>query len=107
MFIDFRAITSVFQLDVSVSGGEAFLASVLLSQIVNNVPAAILMSDVSGDYAAIAAGVDVGGSGLLIASFANLIAYRMVGDGRFLRVYHSYSIPFVLVSSLLIYHFVF
>ncbi len=62
--------------------------SSLLSQIISNVPAAVLLSNVYKNWLPIAYGVNVGGNGTLIASFANLITLRLskgnVGAGRFL-----------------------
>ena len=62
--------------------------SSLLSQIISNVPAAVLLSNVYKNWLPIAYGVNVGGNGTLLASFANLITLRLskgnVGAGRFL-----------------------
>ena len=62
--------------------------SSLLSQIISNVPAAVLLSNVYKNWLPIVYGVNVGGNGTLLASFANLITLRLskgnVGAGRFL-----------------------
>ncbi len=54
-----------------------FLTSVATSQVISNVPAAVLLSQYTGDWPALLAGVDVGGLGTPIASLASLIAYRL------------------------------
>ncbi|WP_292460325.1 SLC13 family permease [Methanothermococcus sp.] len=62
--------------------------SSILSQILSNVPATILLSNLYSNWIPIAYGVNVGGNGTLIASFANLITLRLssgkIGVIRFL-----------------------
>ncbi len=107
MFIDFRILASVFGRLLNMSGKDVFLGSVLASQLFNNVPAAVLMTEVSNNYPAIVAGVNVGGSGLITASFANLIAYGMVREKGFVWRYHSLSLIFLVMCVAIIYWFVF
>jgi Na+/H+ antiporter NhaD/arsenite permease-like protein len=78
--------------------GHVFLASALVSQIMSNVPTAIVFSRFTPHWDALAWGVNVGGFGSLIASFANLIAYRFyvndrsTGDaGRFTARFLAYG----------------
>ncbi len=78
-----------------------FSSGILTSQIISNVPAAILLSKFSADWATIALAVNVGGNGLIIASFANLIALRMVTAPGKVRYFHRYSLPFLVLSFLL------
>ncbi len=51
--------------------------SALFSQIISNVPSAILFSSFTESYRGLLLGVNIGGSGTIIASLANLIAYRI------------------------------
>ena len=51
----------------------AFLPAALLSQLISNVPAAVVLSRFTGDWAGLLAGVNVGGAGTPIASLATLI----------------------------------
>ncbi|AIJ06210.1 Citrate transporter [Methanocaldococcus bathoardescens] len=51
--------------------------SSLLSQIISNVPATVLLSNIYDNWLPIAYGVNVGGNGTLISSFANLITLRL------------------------------
>ena len=53
-----------------------FLTSVGLSQVISNVPAAILLAHFTDSPGAIYLGVSIGGLGTLIASLANLLAWR-------------------------------
>jgi hypothetical protein len=50
--------------------------SVLSCQIISNVPSAILLSKFTGDYASLLLGVNIGGTGTLIASLASLITFN-------------------------------
>ncbi|MGL4343793.1 MAG: SLC13 family permease [Cellulosilyticaceae bacterium] len=54
-----------------------YIASILGSQVISNVPAAMLMSGFTQDYAALLLGVNIGGLGTLIASLASVIAYKL------------------------------
>ena len=58
------------------NGGHVFTLSALASQVLSNVPATLLFSRFTDDWQALLWGVNVGGYGTLIASFANLIAWR-------------------------------
>ncbi len=54
----------------------AFVASLLSSQVISNVPTAILFSHFSNDWAGIALGTNIGAVGTPISSLATLIALR-------------------------------
>lgn len=58
--------------------GNEVLWGILASQIISNVPAAILLSGFSTNYEAIIVGINIGGFGTLIASMANLISYKIL-----------------------------
>ncbi len=58
------------------NGGHVFMLSALASQVMGNVPATLLFSRFTDDWQALLWGVNVGGYGTPIASFANLIAWR-------------------------------
>ena len=63
--------------------GREQLLSFLCSQVISNVPAAILLSGFTTDYAGLLRGVNIGGLGTLIASLASLISYKMyVGEAE-------------------------
>lgn len=62
----------------SVLTGHAELVAVLASQIVSNVPAAVLLSGFTTQWAELIVGCNLGGLGTLIASMASLISYKMV-----------------------------
>ena len=52
------------------------LTAVLASQVISNVPAAMLLSAFTGDGKALVIGTNLGGLGTLIASMASLITYK-------------------------------
>ncbi|MBQ5840340.1 MAG: anion permease [Clostridia bacterium] len=54
---------------------DTLLVSVLSCQFISNVPSAILLSRFTGDYPALLLGVNIGGTGTLIASLASLITF--------------------------------
>lgn len=57
--------------------GRELLISFLCSQVISNVPAAILLSGFTEKYEALLLGVNIGGLGTLIASLASLISYKL------------------------------
>ena len=52
------------------------MTAVLSSQIISNVPAAMLLSTFTGNGSALVIGSNLGGLGTLIASMASLITYK-------------------------------
>lgn len=54
---------------------DTLLVSALSCQFISNVPSAILLSKFTTDYAPLLLGVNVGGTGTLIASLASLITF--------------------------------
>lgn len=54
---------------------DALLVSVLSCQGISNVPTAILLSQFTEDYRSLLLGVNIGGTGTLIASLASLITF--------------------------------
>ncbi|MDE5591113.1 MAG: citrate transporter, partial [Acetatifactor sp.] len=60
-----------------IAGREVY-TSVMVSQIISNVPAALLLSGFTEDYEGLIVGTNLGGLGTLIASMASLISYKYV-----------------------------
>ena len=52
------------------------LVSVISCQCISNVPSAILLSQFTENYRDLLLGVNIGGTGTLIASLASLITFR-------------------------------
>ena len=71
-----KRIPEISSFLVSVVEGRELLTGILTSQIISNVPAAILLSGFSSNFSALLTGVNVGGLGTLIASLASLISFK-------------------------------
>ena len=69
-------IDAVNELLSSLLKKDTLIVSVLSCQFISNVPSAILLSRFTGDYAALLLGVNIGGTGTLIASLASLITFN-------------------------------
>lgn len=55
---------------------NTLLFSICSCQVISNVPSAILLSQFTNNYADLLVGVNIGGTGTLIASLASLITFR-------------------------------
>ena len=60
-----------------IAGREVYTA-IIVSQVISNVPAALLLSGFTEDFAGLIIGTNLGGLGTLIASMASLISYKYV-----------------------------
>ena len=84
----------------------AFVTSLISSQIISNVPSAILISHFSNDWVGIALGTNVGAVGTPISSLATLITLRQYqksglgGNGKFIARFEAYNFAFRVVVSL-------
>ena len=56
--------------------GRELLCSVAVSQVISNVPAALLLSGFTDNAKALLIGTNLGGLGTLIASMASLISFK-------------------------------
>lgn len=63
-------------------GQNAVIAAVGASQVVSNVPAAVLLSGFTSQWDALIVGTNLGGLGTLIASMASLITFKAISIGR-------------------------
>ena len=57
--------------------GKELIVSALLSQLISNVPAAVMLSGFTGNGRELLLGVDIGGLGTIIASLASLISFQI------------------------------
>jgi Na+/H+ antiporter NhaD/arsenite permease-like protein len=105
MFVDLRQLADVPAVaawagSLPIGGGlNAYLAAIVTSQFISNVPATIALEPHVRDLPALAAGVSVGGFGCVIGSLANLIALRLAKLPNGLREFHRISIPFLIVCG--------
>ena len=66
----------------AIVGGHEVATAVLSSQVISNVPAAMLLSPFTENGRALIVGVNLGGLGTLIASMASLITYKFYAKHR-------------------------
>ena len=98
-------IPAVSSLISSLLHGRELLLGILLSQVISNVPAAILLSGFTQEAQALMYGVNIGGLGTLIASLASVISFKIYGGvteasrGKYIRVFTLYSLVFLLILS--------
>jgi len=100
MFADFRGLASVINIKyplLSTSLGTVVVAT-LLSQVVSNVPATILLIDSVSKWGALAVGVNLGGTGFILGSLANVITIRLGGVS--VREFHKYELPYFTILTL-------
>lgn len=87
--------------------GHELAVSVIASQVLSNVPAAILLSGFTSNFAALIVGTNLGGLGTLIASMASLISYKQVAlvlpreKGRYFMLFTVWNIAFLAVLAVL------
>lgn len=84
---------------------STLLFSILSCQLISNVPSAILLSQFTANYADLLVGVNIGGTGTLIASLASLITFREYvkhNKGKalkYLGVFSLYNFGFLIVLT--------
>lgn len=71
-----QRIPAVAEMISSLVEGKELITAFLTSQIISNVPAAMLLSGFTDNYKALLLGVNIGGLGSLIASLASLISFK-------------------------------
>lgn len=80
---------------------NALLTSALASQVISNVPAAVLLSEFTENGRTLLAGVNIGGLGTPIASLASLISLKLYsadagaatgGTGRYMKLFMIFNV---------------
>ncbi len=90
--------------------GREVYTSVIASQVLSNVPAALLLSGFTKDYESLIIGTNLGGLGTLIASMASLISYKYIikeeesSKGAYIGIFTIANLLF-LAALLLLYRF--
>ena len=98
------AISSFFESVLDSCG--AFITSLVSSQIISNVPSAIILSHFSNDWAGIVLGTNVGAVGTPIASLATLITLRQYqksglgNNGAFIARFEVYNFATLIIVAL-------
>ena len=100
-------IPAVSNLFSSLLEKNTLLVSALSCQVISNVPSAILLSQFTNDYPALLLGVNVGGTGTLIASLASLITFREYTShnpgkaGKYLVTFSLFNFGFLILLTAL------
>ena len=83
------------------------VTSLLVSQVISNVPACLLLSPFTQNTSALMLGVNIGGLGTIVASLASLISFRLYGadprakKGLFMGVFTVLNALFLAAMLLL------
>lgn len=94
-------IPSVKDFLAKLLAGRELGVSIAVSQIISNVPAAVLLSGFTDNYRDLILGTDIGGLGTLVASLASLISYKIYSrtadakSGRYLGMFTVYNVLFL------------
>ena len=84
---------------------STLLFSVLSCQFISNVPSAILLSQFTANYPDLLVGVNIGGTGTLIASLASLITFREYTKnnpgrtGYYVKMFSAFNFGFLAILT--------
>jgi hypothetical protein len=99
-------IDQVNQLFSTLLTKDTLLVSILSCQFISNVPSAILLSRFTTDYPALLLGVNIGGTGTLIASLASLITFSEFRilypkqTKKYLLLFTGINLAFLVIMTL-------
>ena len=102
-----RNIEGVRKLIESPMATHPISTSALVSQVISNVPAAILLSSFTDSFRGVLIGTDIGGLGTPIASLASLISLKFYfrrkngRNGRYIGVFLAFNAAMLAALSLL------
>jgi Na+/H+ antiporter NhaD/arsenite permease-like protein len=94
-------ISAVRELFSTLLDKQTLLFSTLSCQVISNVPSAILLSEFTDSWRPLLLGVNIGGSGTLIASLASLITFKEYTlhnpkkSGRYIAVFSAFNFAFL------------
>ncbi len=84
---------------------DTLIVSILSCQVISNVPSAILLSKFTSDYPALLLGVNIGGTGTLIASLASLITFNEFKilypkqTKKYILIFTGLNVAFVVILT--------
>ena len=96
-------LPAVSDLLARILSGHELIIGVLSSQVISNVPSALLLSGFTSALRPLLIGVNLGGLGTLIASLASLISYKQYAQtegcrkGAYLLVFTAVNAVFLLI----------
>lgn len=89
-----------------------YFSSIVLSQVISNVPCSILISRFTTNWREVLLGVNIGGMGTIIASLASLISYKIyVNENEekskiYMKKFYKYNFISLLLFTLINYFFI-
>ena len=98
------AVRNIFSMLLEKS---TLLVSVISCQFISNVPSAILLSQFTENYRELLLGVNIGGTGTLIASLASLITFREYvkhnpkKTGYYVALFSAFNFAFLIILTAL------
>lgn len=107
-----KQITFVNDFIAGIIEDNEILVGVAASQIISNVPAAVLLSGFTDKGRELLVGVNIGGLGTLIASMASLISFKLYSaeddsrKGRYVLVFTGLNIVFLIVMLVMAFLFI-
>lgn len=93
----------------SIISGNEIVTSVVASQFMSNVPAALLLSGFTNQYELLVVGTNLGGLGTLIASMASLISFKYIGKeykqlrGKYMVYFTAANVLFLAVLMMYVF----
>ena len=100
-----KRIPQIRDMLVYFESGRELIAGILASQIISNVPAAILLSGFTDNFGPLITGVNIGGLGTIIASLASLISFKFFAKaypnrkGDFMRSFSFWNVAFLALLT--------
>ena len=88
---------------------STLIFSTLSCQFISNVPTAILLSQFTENYRELLVGVNIGGTGTLIASLASLITFREYvkhnpdKKGKYVALFSAFNFSFLAILLCVMY----
>jgi hypothetical protein len=87
----------------NIINGREMIVTLLFSQVISNVPAAVMLSGFTDNYRDLVLGSDIGGLGTLVASLASLISFKIYSQvdncdiKKYLIVFLAVNIIFIII----------
>lgn len=117
-FIFIGNISSIQSIQVYLQGflkrpSMPYISSIILSQVISNVPCSLLVSGFTENWREVLLGVNIGGMGTLIASLASLISYKIfVNENEeeknklYLSKFNMYNFVSLVLFSIINYFYI-
>lgn len=87
-----------------------YFTSIILSQLISNVPCAILVSGFTDNWKELLLGANIGGIGTIVASLASVISYKIymnandnIKKDRYLYKFHLYNFTTLIIFTVINY----